>query len=93
MEDARHELEHFTSQKPGGDRGLSRAEYYIDKDEVPSLVRGLHLKAKKMKIPTAEMFRQELEPYLKSAEISQPEYDIILSTWNDELTKIQGKTK
>lgn len=93
LEDIRHELEHIMSQKPGGNRGLSRAEYYIDKGEVPSMVRGLHLKAKKMKTPTEEIFRQELNPYLKSAEITPEEYDIILSAWRDELDKIQGKTK
>ena len=93
LEDIRHELEHIVSEKPGGNRDLSRAEYYIDKGEVPSMVRGLHLKAKKMKVPTEEVFRQELEPYLKSAEINQQEYDTILDTWNTELDKIQGKTR
>ena len=46
-----------------------------------------------MKVPTEEVFRQELEPYLKSAEINQQEYDTILDTWNTELDKIQGKTR
>ena len=47
LEDIRHELEHIITET-GGQPGLSRAEHYIDKGEIPSLVRGLHLKAKKI---------------------------------------------
>jgi hypothetical protein len=91
LEDIRHEVEHVINDLPGGNRDLSRAEYYIDKGEVPSLVRGLHLRAKKMKMPTSEMFRQELDPYLKNSEINQQECDIIFDAWTNELSTIQGK--
>jgi hypothetical protein len=93
LEDIRHELEHVISELPGGKPDLSRGDYYIDQGEVPSMVRGLHLRAKKMKIPTTEMFQRELEPYLKNGEIDQQEYDTILNTWTKELDKIQGKIK
>lgn len=90
LEDFRHELEHISTQMPGGE-SISRGEYYIEKGEVAPMVRGLHLKAKKMNIPTVDMFRRELEPYAKTGEISQEEYDIILDTWTNELNRIQGK--
>jgi len=91
LEDVRHEIEHSISGLPGGNRDLSRGEYYLDKGEIPSMVRGLHLKAKKMKVPVPEMFRRELELYLKSGEISQQEHDTIFDAWSYELDKIQGK--
>ena len=90
LEDFRHELEHISTQMPGGE-SISRGEYYIEKGEVAPMVRGLHLKAKKMNIPTVDMFRRELEPYVKTGEISQEEYVIILDTWTNELNRIQGK--
>jgi len=90
LEDFRHELEHISTQMPGGE-AISRGEYYIEKGEVAPMVRGLHLKAKKMNIPTVDIFRRELEPYVKTGEISQEEYVIILDTWTNELNRIQGK--
>lgn len=92
LEDVRHELEHLISQK-GGEPANSVVDHYIDKGEIPSLVRGLHLRAKKMKIPTEKMFHQELEQYVQTGEISSEESEQIFQMWKQELDKIQGKGK
>ena len=92
LEDVRHELEHVINQK-GGEPANSVFDHYIDKGEVPSMVRGLHLRAKKMKIPTEDMFHKELEQYVQTGELSPEESEQVFQTWKQELDKIQAKGK
>ena len=93
LEDVRHELEHLVSGESADKNDVSRAEYYIDKGEIPSLVRGLHLRAKKMKVPTQLMFKNELQQYIDSGEISPEQSEQILQVWNMELDRIQGRIR
>jgi len=69
-------------QKPG-----TTHRYFTLKDEIPAMVNGMYRQAKTEKRPLDDIFKEYIGYYLQSGEITQKQYDKILSIWIDYAKK------
>lgn len=63
-------------------------EYFLLKKEIPSMIQGMYMKAKKMKRPFAKVVKDYLSYYVEDNIITPAEYEKILATWRTYLPKL-----
>jgi hypothetical protein len=64
------------------------AEYFLLKKEIPAMIQGMYMKAKKMKRPFKDVVHDYLSYYVQDGYISDKEYEKIIKTWRTYLPKL-----
>ena len=88
LDTIRHELEHSAPTHANSDSGQSRRdsaqysyEYFILPDEIPAMVAGLTLSAKKRGLSLVKAFHNYLRPFLEYGFINSQELDKVIQVW------------
>jgi hypothetical protein len=69
--------------------GKKRAfNYFLLKKEIPAMILGMYLKAKKMKQPFKQVVHNYLQYYVDENHITSNEYQKIINTWKTYLPKL-----
>ena len=69
--------------------GKKRAfNYFLLKKEIPAMISGMYLKAKKMKRPFKQVVHDYLQYYVDENHITPNEYQKIINTWKTYLPKL-----
>ena len=67
---------------------LRPVEYFLLKKEIPAMIQGMYMKAKKMKRPFVDVVKDYLGYYVEDNMMTSEEYEKILATWRTYLPKL-----
>jgi hypothetical protein len=67
---------------------LPPAEYFLLKKEIPAMLQGMYLKAKKKRVPFRDEINQYLDRWVSSSTITAADKERILKTWRTYLPKL-----
>lgn len=67
---------------------LPTAEYFLLKKEIPAMLHGMYLKAKKKRVPFQDEVNQYLDRWVANGTINNADKERILKTWRTYLPKL-----